>query len=383
MTTKKHIQIRIIEDPEIDAVGRMWSVLEPSCVVSFFQSWGWVGTWLHSMPATVRVRLIVAELANEVVGLGILVPQKLRRHVAFTSRALFLNEAGQAKYDFIVEHNGFLLKSGIEAEVLEACMRYLVSDQLDWDELFVSGIRADSPLFNRPFLDQLGLGQRVLRISVSPYVDLEELRLSRLDYLSTVSSNRRAQIRRSVRKYERRGPVELRVAATPDEAHQVFDRLKELHQAHWTAKGQCGSFALETWERFHRALIDTRFPYGEIQMAQISAGGETIGCLYNIVKNGWVYVQQTGFRYETDRDFRPGYVSHYLAIEYNMKRGEKAYDFLAGESQYKTSLSNKDHQLMWVVLQRKRTKFMVENFFRTIKRIGKNWHRRPIGGRQP
>ena len=62
----------------------------------------------------------------------------------------------------------------------------------------------------------------------------------------------------------------------------------------------------------------------------------------------------------------PGYVSHYLAIEYNLKHGAGVYDFLAGDAQYKSSLSHKDHTLAWVVVQRKRWKFMLEDALRSL-----------------
>lgn len=375
------ITVRIMEGPDVGAIGSLWQALELQSEASFFQSWSWIGNWLQSMPGSIRHQLIVAERSQEVVGLGILVPQKVVRHVVFRSNALFLNEAGLDEYDFIVEHNGFLLKSGLESEVLEACLRYLVQERKGWDELFLSGIRTDNLLAGAPLLGRLGLHHRELRSSASPYVDLEMVRLSGGDYLSTISSNRRAQIRRSIRKYELAGALTLRVAATLNEAMDIFEDLKELHQSHWTARGEGGSFARTRWEQFHRNLINARFSHGEIQLARVSAGGKTIGCLYNVVRNGWVSVVQTGFRYEEDPDFRPGYVGHYLAIDYNLGRGHRAYDFLAGESRYKTSLSNKSHQLTWAVLQQTRSKFIAEDALRQLKRSGELFVRTLAGAR--
>ena len=101
-------------------------------------------------------------------------------------------------------------------------------------------------------------------------------------------------------------------------------------------------------------------------MIRLSAGESDIGYLYNFVKNGWVYALQSGLRYDTHSALHPGYVSHYLAIEYNLKHGAAIYDFLAGDAQYKSSLSHKEHTLAWVVVQRKRWRFMLEDTLQTL-----------------
>lgn len=380
MDTNTKLRVQIDAATDIDAIGDLWQGLEAGCELSFFQSWGWVGTWLKSLPARTRPQLLTAYAADKIVGLAILVPQRLRRHQIFFSNALFLNEAGMANYNFVVEHNGFLLKSGSEIEILTQCLRSLIAAPKRWDELFISALRTDNPLFQTPLLSELGLRLQVLKTSSSRYVDLAELRLSGQDYLATLSSNTRYQIRRALRKYAQTGPVELNVASTPEQAQHYFDNLKELHQAYWIGKGRSGSFANPIWEQFHRRLIDERYSHGEIQMIRLSAGNMDIGYLYNFVKNGWVYALQSGFRYDmpsvstqdgekaegTTSALHPGYVSHYLAIEYNLKHGVAIYDFLAGDAQYKSSLSNKEHTLAWIVLQRKRWKFMLEDALRAM-----------------
>lgn len=366
MTTTNTITVRVAEISACDELAGMWCDLEPSCDASFFQSWGWIGAWLRSLPVSTPLRGIIAETDGELTGLAVLARATVTRHRLLRSNALFLNEAGIAGYDFIIEHNGFLLKSGSEQPTLNACLHFLATEVDGWDEIFISGIRQDSPLFQSAVLAEHNIQLRVLRTSSSRYVDLEELRQSGRDYLDTLSSNTRYQVRRALRKHETAGPLTLNVATTLEQAHAYFDRMKELHQAYWVGKGMRGSFANSHWEAFHRRLIDTRFKHGEIQLLQIAAGGKTIGYLYNFVRNGWVYALQSGFQYEKNHTLHPGYVCHYLAIEHNLKQGAKIYDFLAGDAQYKSSLGRNDHALVWVVLQRRRWKFKIEDGLRKV-----------------
>jgi len=365
------MRVRIEEVSDIAIIGVAWRALEPHCDASFFQSWGWVGTWLASLPAETRPMLFTAEVDAQPVGLAVVVPQKLRRHGLIASRALFLQETGRRDYDFIVEHNGILVKRGLERSVFDEFLRLLASEGGGWDEFFISGIRADDVLFDGALAERHGLRLRVLRSSSSRYVDLADLRATGCDYLSMLSSNTRYQIRRAIRRYEESGPLQLTTADSLEQAQCFFGQLKVLHQAYWTAKGESGSFARESWERFHRNLIDARFHHGEIQLIRIAAGDRVVGYLYNFVRNGWVYVLQSGFAYENDSALHPGYVCHYLAIQYNLERSAGIYDFLAGDARYKSSLARGDHPLVWVVLQRRRLKFWLEDSLRALRRLGR------------
>lgn len=372
MTSTNATTVRMEDISACDDLAGMWRDLEVGCDTSFFQSWGWIGPWLQSLPASMRLRCIIAEDSGEITGLAILTPATVTRHKLLTSNALFLNEAGEHGYDFTIEHNGFLLKAGTEQQTLDACLRFLMTEGGAWDEIFISGIRQDNPLFQSSVLEGHGVDLRVLRTSSSRFVDLEALRVSGRDYLDTLSSNTRYQVRRAMRKHETAGPLTLSAAGNLADAYVYFDRMKELHQAYWTGKGKPGSFANAQWESFHRRLIHERYDNGEIQLIEIMAGDKAIGYLYNFVRNGWVYVLQSGFHYETNHTLHPGYVSHYLAIEYNLKHGAKIYDFLAGDAQYKSSMGRDDHTLAWVVLQRRRWKFKVEDALRSVVRAIKS-----------
>jgi CelD/BcsL family acetyltransferase involved in cellulose biosynthesis len=360
------LQVRITGMPAGDQLASMWQALERECDASFFQSWAWIGTWLDCLPDFVRPELVIMEAGGGVVGLGVIVPRSVRRHGVFRSHALYLQEAGAGPWDFIIEHNGFLLRRGMERELLAEVLRALHERQ-SWDEFVVSGIRADSLLLDPAALQNVGLQARIQRTSPSRYVDLDELRASGVAYLDRLSSNTRYQIRRAIRKYQEQGPVAMEVAESAADAQRYFDELKALHQAYWIARGHRGSFANPAWEQFHRTLIERRFGHGEIQLIQVHAGERLIGCLYNFVKDGWVSVLQSGFQYESNHALHPGLVSHYLAIEHNLAQGQRWYDFLAGDGQYKSSMADKDHALVWAVLQRPRVKFQLEDGLRSLR----------------
>ena len=72
MTTPDRITVHLQDISAHADIAGMWGEFETKCEVSFFQSWGWIGAWLQSMPVTTRLRCIIAETDGELTGLAIL-----------------------------------------------------------------------------------------------------------------------------------------------------------------------------------------------------------------------------------------------------------------------------------------------------------------------
>ena len=178
------------------------------------------------------------------------------------------------------------------------------------------------------------------RRSKCHYVDLEALRRSGGEYLGLLGSHTRYNVRRSIREYEKLGPLVLESAASPEQASAFLSGLRQLHQAYWQQKGLPGSFANPFFNEFHAELIRSHFAEGAIQLLRMSAGKAVLGYLYNFVDQGRVYNYQSGYDYELcpKQYSRPGFVTHVYAVEFNRTAGHHIYDFMAGDSEYKQTL---------------------------------------------
>ena len=351
---------------DADALAPLWLELEDRSQCSFFQSWGWIGTWLRILPPDVRPRLLSARNGDRIVALGVLIHNRRWRHGLLRSCGLYLNETGDPALDHLtIEYNGILVDPNAERTGLKQCIGWLVKECDDWDELYLSGLGPADYRDLESVGSALGLKPFVQDRKPAAYVDLDRIRQSGADYLAALSSNTRYQIRRSLRLYDK---PQLLVAASVDEALAYFAEMKQLHQAYWVRRGRPGSFANPVFEAFHTSLIRNRFDRGEIQLARIAAGERPIGYLYNFVYRQQVYAYQSGFNYETDAKLKPGLVSHYLTINYSLTQGAAKYDFLAGEGQHKQSLGTANTELTWLVLQRDLVKYRLEDALRSLKR---------------
>lgn len=345
--------------PPLAALESTWRDLERRANASFFLSWPWMGTWLQWLPADLPAQLLQVECGGTVIGLAVLTRRVLHRHHLLRSRALFLNSSGDAALDEIsIEHNGVLAESGGEVAVTRAGVRHLIERERRWDEIFVDGMGNPAILEGAGFE---GATVQVQRSGPSRWVDLAALRRSGMRFADTLGRNTRYQVRRSTRELERPGPLVLEEATDAAQARAFLERLRELHQDYWRARGRPGSFARPDFGAFHERLIEREFGAGVVQLLRLTAGGTELGYLYNYVYRGRVYSYQSGFRYaEGNSHYRPGLVAHALAIEHNAARGLDAYDFLAGDSEFKRRLASREEPLGWIVIQRPRLKLRLE-----------------------
>jgi CelD/BcsL family acetyltransferase involved in cellulose biosynthesis len=90
-----------------------------------------------------------------------------------------------------------------------------------------------------------------------------------------------------------------------------------------------------------------------VDLTRVSVGGETIGALYNFVSGDRVYNYQSGFRYESDNQLVPGFVTHLLAAERYREDGFAIYDMMGGEAEYKRRLGAEGETLKTVALTRR------------------------------
>lgn len=356
----------------IHEICEQWMEFQEKAKPSYFQSWAWIGPWWEHSGKFFEAEFFTVTRNNTPIAIAIFTPTKKRRHYLITSRQYHLNESGAREYDFTIEHNGILTTEPDGKDIAGAIIKNILSNHANIDEIVFSGVSKNN--YNDYLLAGLehGLLPQDIRISKYSFIDLDKLRDQKIDFISTLSSNTRSRIRRSIKAYETKfGPVNIEEAANLNQALLFLDQLKYLHQEHWMSKGKAGSFDNKHWENFIKSMIKMEFEEGRVQLLRVSAGETDIGYILNLIHDGYINMLQSGFKYYPDNKMKPGYVSHYLAIQHNIDKNNHVYDFLAGDSQYKDSLSADNDELYWFTLQKRKPKFFLENlavkFVRTLR----------------
>ena len=355
----------VIENPQ--DLEKEWCDLQARADCSYFQSWGWIGTWLEHLTKDLHPKVFRVCYNNRLIGLGLLVDREIKRRLLVPVKALLLNEYPFDERNMVIEYNGLLVERGFEVDAYQALIEYFVRQGSAYDEFHFSAVSEGAA----GRLKQAAAGKLRFNIneeSLAWQADLRGLEVGIENYLAELSSNARAQIRRALNLYEQQGPIHVTAAQDVTQALAYLDRLKVLHAAHWRSRGLRGAFANPRWEYFHRTLIRDRFNTGEVQLLKVANAGGELGYIYSHLWRKRVYMQQSGFSVPGDNRLKPGYVAHTLAIQHNHDKGMQLYDFMHGDARYKRTLSNRSERLYWAVLQKSRMKFRLENLLMGIVR---------------
>ena len=350
--------------PPLPTLEHEWRALEAEARPSFFTSWQWIGTLLAAVPAARRPNLLRAAVRGQTIGLALLgAGVTRRRRGLIRSRALYLNETGDPRFDSItIEHNGILAPAGQEATVFGSAITWFADLGDMADEFYISGSLLR---LSETTVEGQGLTRRETGVP-SYSLDLGLLSSSDGEPYPVLSANARQQLRRARRHFESYGPLQLSAATTTDEALAFFAELKALHSASWERRGRRHAFSGEFFEPFHRLLIQRNFAAGGTQLLKASAGGRAIGYLYNFRLRDRIYAYQSGFA-DADRRERPGIVTHALAIRHAFQSGARIYDFMAGRNRLKESFSTHCEPMLWQVVQQPRLTFRLEHVIRRFK----------------
>jgi hypothetical protein len=364
------ISVQVLNWRQWSGFAPTWQRIHDMCPdASFFVSREWVDCWLATFGEELNPDLLAFVGDGDVVGCCLLVwrTQWVR---GIPLRRVFLNCAGENEADSTyIEYNSLLSLPDCAEEAAKALGTFLRNRY--WDELLLQGVVEHSPIHAMA----RSLGSNEFSESPSHYVDFVRVRGEGAEYINMLPSKVRKHIRRSLRTYEQIGGYcGLEIARNPAEALMIFRQLAELHQASWANRGRAGVFGSPTFLRFHERLIRHEFDRGTILLLRLQAGREIVGALYSFVYRGCVYFYQSGFQYTLDIRMSPGLATLYLAVSDCLKRPElHAFDFLAGDSQYKRSLATDSRPLRWISVMRLTPMAALFRGLRAVKRRSRRY----------
>jgi CelD/BcsL family acetyltransferase involved in cellulose biosynthesis len=343
--------------PPLELLGSMWKRLDAAGPHSFFLTWTWVGTWLRCLPSPPRTMLLRVTRAGETVGLSVVTLKRGTRSGIAINQA-WLNSTGDPAYDCItIEHNGFASSDVQPDNLWGALQDWFAGGVPTLDEFILDGVDAEQTLGEQgpPTIEHSEYGYRA---PLANFTTLEA-------WMSSLSRNSRQQLRRSMRAYERKGPLSIEFARDTQTALTFFAQMRALHIRSWTRRENRHAFSNPFFETFHRALVRSGVANGTVDLLRVSAGDQAIGYLYNFRHNGTVSSYQSGFD-DVDRQFRPGYVCHALAIAHYAAAGMSSYDFLGGTNQLKESFGPQRYELCRYRLHKKTPVFRADILARRV-----------------
>lgn len=340
------LRVQIVNDAaELEAAREAWEALlersarsEPTLTPTWLLAW-----WRVFGPLDGRaLRAALVWDGPRLAGLLPLCERARRHRLGIPLRSLELLCSGEDEADEICsDYLGAVAERGAEAQVAGALAEALTSGALGgWDELSMPAMGGDQlmPVLLARALEERGAEARVEVTGASPHIPLPR---SWDDYLAALPSSRRYMVRRSLRDLEKwaGGTLRMERAEKREDLARGMETLVRLHGARWSADGQSGVFASPRFRAFHDEVMPALLDRGALELWSLSAHGEPIAAMYNIVWQDKVYFYQGGRKPDLPQSVRVGIAMHALAIREAIAAGRREYDFLAGTSRYKMELS--------------------------------------------
>lgn len=303
------------------------------------QSYEWMHAWWEEWGGTTGLFLIlVREPGGRLVGIApfCITPDV---QLGFSRRVLGFLGATEVCGD----HLDILVEPRFESDAAQAIAGLLMAHQREWTYLKFADANAESPALTA-LIRALEEGGMILHrepAAICPYVPLPE---SYPQLLAGLSGSMRKNLRRYRRDLAPHGPVEMRCVSGPVEIEEAFTELMRLHELRFRGLSKPSSFLKPRLQAFHRRLLLPTALRGWVRIYLLCVGGKTVSALYGFA------VRRRFFHYQAGMD--PAWAQNGVGalciqgvMEDCIDKGDREYDFLRGNEEYKsywTRISRQD-----------------------------------------
>jgi len=293
-----------------------------------FQAWGWVTSWIKHLAGPHELKFICWR--NDQDELSFVLPLVGRP------------QSKEGKCSEYFAACGY----GPECSDHIGCLRHPERDEhlteitaLALEQLVDNGVRVnlasqdgtdDFPENLRTKLKEMGIPVRLDQDHRCPSIRLPG---SWEEFLKSLSSNFRSQIRRYYRNIANHETVSFR-SVEPSGATDFANELIRLNRSRMANKGMESSLEDPGFRAFILEAIPSMAKDGLAWMDVIANGEIIVGAALNLVHADRVYYYMGGFD-EGSGNLRPGKALFAEVIKRSIDLGHKSYDFLRGAEPYK------------------------------------------------
>jgi Acetyltransferase (GNAT) domain len=316
-----------------------------------FVSSQWTDSWIRHYGKVVDIQLCTWKLQGEPVAVCLVVKRRGKWGIFRVSQIGINSSLDFVEGSACIEFNDIICLPANKESVRESLAEF--ANSLDADEVHVSGATQTG------LLDQLVPQNTQFDVELdyrkAPFLDMSTA-TNATEIVNLFSANTRSQIRRTEKHFEKLGKLTVTIAENEFLAIQFFKEMTAMHQEYWTSRGEPGAFKSTHLFNFHQDLITNYFGQGIYRIFKIAIDDQALGYIYGFERFKRFYFYQSGVNYNFERNLKPGLLAHLKVMQALLELGFKEYDFLAGVSQYKRSISNKERTLHWKIFRKNSSK---------------------------
>ncbi len=322
----QQVKVKGTYDYNVQYIESLYSIVfSDTKLDNFFLSKAWIIQWLEQLDK--KPELITFHEKDQLLGFVF-----IGYTDSFFGLKAYLNQSGLKQFDQVwIEYNDIICANGADI-----CRNKLLD--------FLSTKRAIFQLHVSNTMHHDWKNKSWKNWS-SEQVEAYETDLSVEDITQHFSKNTKRQINRS-NTFIHKEIGELKVTwLTKQSFADEMDCFGNYHVEQWGEHEYGSGFNNKNFVDFHtNLLIDGLGEY--VHLVKFEIGDATLGYLHFFTLYKRVYFYLSSINYLNDNNkFKPGLVMHKIAMQHFKTLGYKYYDFLAGDAQYKASLSSNNYCL--------------------------------------
>jgi CelD/BcsL family acetyltransferase involved in cellulose biosynthesis len=161
------------------------------------------------------------------------------------------------------------------------------------------------------------------------------------EYLMTLNSKQRHEVRRKLRRLEEAGNFEYRAVSG---SASVLGELDTFLKMFTESRDDKADFLTEKRESFFRSMTESMANEGILKLGMLEVETVPAAMIMYFDYNDTIYLYNSGFEKEYI-SLSVGLLSKVLCIKDSIESGKKAFDFLKGNEVYKSRLGGTEIQL--------------------------------------
>jgi CelD/BcsL family acetyltransferase involved in cellulose biosynthesis len=238
----------------------------------------------------------------------------------------------------VCDYLDFIVAPGKDRDFFDTLLYSL--KQKGIKQLNLESLRPDSRVLTG--LTDVAL-RRGCEVSLTPCdVTLEmELPDSWDDYLMTLNSKQRHEVRRKLRRLEEAGEYKYR---SVNDSASIMGELDTFLKMFTESRDDKADFLTEKRELFFRSMTESMASAGILKFGILEVDTIPAAMIMYFDYNDNIYLYNSGFEKEYV-SLSAGLLSKVLCIKHSIESGKKVFDFLKGNEVYKSRLGGQTTQL--------------------------------------
>jgi CelD/BcsL family acetyltransferase involved in cellulose biosynthesis len=313
-------------DDQLQQMANQWNTLAGEVP---FRRWEWLSAWWQQFRQTEDTLYVLTarDSGGELRGIA---PWFLRPTSADGRLLQFLGSGSACS-----EYSTILCQRGCERPVAQSLAAWLAKPPkgASWHTATLMCFDQDDVPMNMLAVE-LGSRRHKVHRWPGPVTWHVHLPASWDDFLATLSSRRRAHLRRLVRRYIDSGRAMLHSAVGHGERTRAFSHLCEFSHRRHSSDEETSTLASPRFCAFLRQVIESFSATDRLQLSYLELDGETVAVDYAMLGDETVYGYQMAMDPAAARH-EPGWLLLVSVLRRAMQRGVRTFDFLRGSESYK------------------------------------------------